>query len=950
MAAGRIKGITIEIGGDTTKLTKALSQVDSAINKTQQNLRDINKALKFDPGNTTLLKDKQVELAKQIEATEQRIKEEKAALEQLNEKLDQPFDLDHAEEFQKNAKAAEDLKLQIDLDTAALKDLENQARQSSSVLGTQMQLAGQKIQEVGQKIKSVGDGMKAFGEQLTTTVTLPIVAIGTKAVSSFAEVDKAMTLTNKTMGNTEEEAKLLDAAMKDAASNSTFGMSEAANAALNFARAGLDAEQAANAIAPAMNLAAGEAGNLDTVSKGLVGTINAFGDSFDQAEHYADVFAAACNNSALDVDTLSESMSVAAPIFNTAGKSVEDAALMLGVMANANIDANVAANSLKTGMARLAEPTKQAKKAMEEYGIAMSDIWNEDGSMKDMTVIQENLNKSFSKLSEQEQMAAAGAIFGKNQMSAWLAVINTAPAEVQALNDSLSNVDGTTREMSDAMMSGFGGSIEKLKSSIDVLMTTLGSLLAEYLTPIIEKIQSLVDEFMNLDTETQKDIVQWGMVAAAIGPVIVIVGTLVSKVGSIITVVGQITSGLGTLITSMAGVSGATGGLGAALTALTGPIGIVVAAVAAFAAGFAYLYATSEDFRNVINQLVGTLKDNFSKMLDEVKPKLQELGDRFNSLMTTLEPVFEGIFALVVACVNGIIATIGPVVDFISGIVEVIMGIIQAFFALFTGDWEGFWEGVETIIDGAVNAIEGILNIGVAFWEGVISTFGVNLKSTVTDMWEKVKTTIKNKVDVIKNNIEEKWTYIKEWLTTTLTNIWDKFKEIFSNIVDSVSQKIADVKTSIKEGMENAIDYLASLPSRFYDWGRDMISSLIDGIKDMIGDLADAAADVADTIASYIHFSTPDVGPLAKADTFMPDMIDTMIKGIDQNIPRLQKAMDGMAGSMASSMQGGGTTYTGTTNVNLTVYGAPGQDISALADVIEQRIAMHSIRRGAAGA
>ena len=79
-------------------------------------------------------------------------------------------------------------------------------------------------------------------------------------------------------------------------------------------------------------------------------------------------------------------------------------------------------------------------------------------------------------------------------------------------------------------------------------------------------------------------------------------------------------------------------------------------------------------------------------------------------------------------------------------------------------------------------------------------------------------------------------------------------------------------------------------------------------------------------------------------------MIDTMIKGIDQNIPRLQKAMDGMAGSMASSMQGGSTTYAGTTNVNLTVYGAPGQDISALADVIEQRIAMHSIRRGAAGA
>ena len=85
--------------------------------------------------------------------------------------------------------------------------------------------------------------------------------------------------------------------MEDAARNSTFGMSDAANASLNFARAGLTAEQAAAALAPAMNLAAGEGGDLDTVSQGLVGTINAFGDSFEKTGDYADVFANACNNS-----------------------------------------------------------------------------------------------------------------------------------------------------------------------------------------------------------------------------------------------------------------------------------------------------------------------------------------------------------------------------------------------------------------------------------------------------------------------------------------------------------------------------------------------------------------------------------------------------------------------------------------------------------------------------
>ena len=339
MAAGRIKGITIEIGGDTTKLVSALSKVDNAISKTQSNLRDINRALKLDPSNTALLKDKQVELSKAIEETKQKIQTEKEAYEQLSK----------ADKTPENVEKMRQLKTQIDLDTAALKELESQARQSASVLGTQMQIAGEKIKEVGDKVREVGDKIAGFGKEMTTKVTLPIVAAGAKAAKSFYAVDKTMVLTNETMGNTAEQAEMLDAAMQDAARNSVYGMDEAATATLNFARAGLTAEEAANTLAPAMALAAGEGGDLDTVSAGLVATINGFGDSFDNASDYADAFANACNNSALDINSLSESMSIAAPIFKTAGYNVKDAALYIGTMANAGIDAGEAANSLKTG-------------------------------------------------------------------------------------------------------------------------------------------------------------------------------------------------------------------------------------------------------------------------------------------------------------------------------------------------------------------------------------------------------------------------------------------------------------------------------------------------------------------------------------------------------------------------------------------------------------------------
>ena len=852
--ADRIKGLKIVLGADSSELIQAIYQANSAIKETQSNLNAINKALKFDPGNISLLKDKQQELSTVISETKEKLEDEKKALQELENKG-----------VDKTSQEFKDLKTQIDLDEASLKSLEKEMQNFGTVGGQVIKAMGEKMQEVGDKIKAVGDKIASVGSQLTTTVTLPIVAAGTAAVTSFAEVDKTMTLANKTMNNTTEEANLLNKAMEEAASNSTFGMNDAANASLNFARAGLKAEEAANAMAPAMNLAAGEAGDLDVVSGGLVATINGFGDSFDQAEHYADVFAAACNNSALDVNGLAESMSVAAPIFKTAGKGVEDAALMLGVMANAGIEANVAANSLKTGMARLAQPTKQAKEAMEQYGIAMGDIWNEDGSMKDMTVIQENLNKSFSKLSEQEQMAAAGAIFGKNQMASWLAVINTAPADVQSLADSLSNVDGTTREMADAMMSGFGGSIEKLKSSLDVLMTSLGGLIAEYLTPVIEKIQGLVDAFMALDEEQKQHIIQVAAVVAAIGPALLVIGKVVAAVGTIISTMGTIATFIG-------------GTLIPAITAISAPVLVVVAAVAALAAGFVYLYKTNDEFREKVTALIEGIKENFSAMVETVKPAFEELFSTikgivedvivgFGKFMVVAKPVFEFIATGIAGVVNGIMAAATPIVNAVNNITKMITSVVKALFSLLTGDFSGFVKHTKEGVQSMLEAIKNLLTAGLSYFKGLFSTFG------------------------------------------------------------------------------------SDLGAKAMQWGIDMINNLIDGIKSMVDKVGDAISDVADVIASFIHFSEPDRGSLANFHTFMPDMTKELVSGIEKGIPSVANAMNDLSKSMIPALDSrnfsAGNNYNTSNSVSINVYGAQGQDVNQLADIIQDKINSAVYNRGA---
>ena len=549
--AGNIKGITIEFRGDTTRLDKALRQVQNSTKNIDKELKQVDKALKFNPKSVDLWRQKQDLLKQKIEQTEQNLTDLKNAQAQLD-----------AKGVDKNSEEYRKLQREIITAESKLKTFKSQLRQVGNV----------KLKALSEQLKKIGKQLTDVGKNLTTKVTVPLTVAGGVAVNKFAEVDKIMQLTNSTMGNTEEQADLLNQAMKEAAASSTYGMQDAATATLNFARAGLTAEQAANALAPSMALAAGEGGELDTVSAGLVATINGFHGSFEDAGTYADIFANACNNSALDVNSLSSAMSVAAPIFSAAGYAVNDAALFMGVMANNGIEADKAANSLKTGLARLVSPAKDGAEMMDELDFS---ITNADGTMKNSVQVQKELHDKFAELSEAEQIAAASAIFGKNQMAPWLALINTAPGDVTALNEALSQ-NGTAMDMQSSMMSGFGGSIEQLKSGLDVLATSIGESLAPVLQVVINGLQKLIDWFNALSPETQSVISVIGILVAAIGPVLVIIGTLASSIGSIIGLVGTI--------------SAALPALGGAFAALAGPIGIAIAAIAAIIAIGVLLY------------------------------------------------------------------------------------------------------------------------------------------------------------------------------------------------------------------------------------------------------------------------------------------------------------------------------------------------------------------------
>lgn len=667
----RIKGITIEIDGDTTKLSKALSRVNSDVRKSQNELRDINKLLKLDPGNTTLLQQKYKALADSIDSTKTRLQTLREAEKQMTQSGDvgtQQWDALQREIVETEQK---------------LKSLNTEMDKFGSVSAQKVAAAGEKVKDVGQSIEGAGQKM--------LPVTAALTAVGTAGVMSFAEVDKTMQLTNKTMGNSEKEAESLEKAMKSAAAGSVYGMKEAANASLNFARAGLDAKQSAAALAPAMNLAAGEGGNLNTVSAGLVGTINGFHDSFDEAGHYADVFAAACNNSALDVDSLSNSMSVAAPVFSAAGYKVNDAALYMGVMANNGIDANVAANSLKTGLARLVSPAKEGATMMDKLNISVK---NSDGTMKSTIQIQKELHDAFAQLSESEQIAAASAIFGKNQMAPWLALINTAPSDVEKLNASLEECGGTTEEMANAMMNGFGGSLEKLKSSIDVLVYSIGEALAPTVQQVANFIQALVDAFNSLSPWQQELIVKIGLILALAGPLLIIVGNIIQAVGTIMTLAPAVVGLIGGITTAVTTIGGALQALWVIM--LANPIVLIIAAIAALVAAFVYFWNTSEEFRQFWINLWDNIKAAFQSFLDAAKGIFDSLvsaaANAWGNIKTTTSDMVEGAKNAAISGFENMRNTASDALSALRSTAQTV------------------WDGIVSLVSGAVERLKAMMN------------------------------------------------------------------------------------------------------------------------------------------------------------------------------------------------------------------------------------------------
>lgn len=586
-----------------------------------------------------------------------------------------------------------------------LRDEFTKPMEKSLDLMTQASKQGERTRK---SIAKFGKGVESAGKTLTAAVTLPIAGLGAASYKNFESVDKSLKLVQATMGDSKYATADLEEALKSAAVNSIYSMDDAASATVNFARQGWDAAQTANMLAPSMALAAGTATDLDAVTSGLGNALKAFGADASEAAHYTDMMTVAQAQANTNVQGLFDAMSVAGPIAKTVGWGFEDIATLTGVFGDASIDASEGANALKTGLARLAAPAKEGREAMKQLGI---NVFNADGSMKAMPEVIGELQRGFTGLSEQESLASASAIFGKNQMSKWLALINGPGIEsLQEMRDNISGASGQAQSAADAMVTP----LERLSSTFDVFKYTVGDTIASAVVPMIEKATELADKFRQLSPEEQQHIVKMALMAAAIGPVLLMFGKL-------IIFSSQVFGAISKLRGAIAGIKKATDIAKMGIGALTSPMALAVVAVAALIAIIAIVVTHFDQFKEAAGRAMQAIQPHIANL----QTSFAEFSAVAGPIITTLSDL---IGVMLVGAFEALMVGAGPVIDGIalifSGLGDTISGVIGLVVSLINGDWKGAIDNMKKIVEGPTKVIAGAFEAISGAVNGVASALG----------------------------------------------------------------------------------------------------------------------------------------------------------------------------------------------------------------------------------
>ena len=768
-----IKGLTIEIDGNTSELSKALKDVNSDLRGTRSELKEVERLLKFDPKNTELLAQRQKLLKDAVAGT----KEKLDLLRDAEKKVQEQFEKGEASQQQYDA-----IKREIIATERELKRLEERAARASS-----------KFLQAADSLDGAGKKMESAGKKLLP-VSAAVTGLGTAAVIAATKYETAMKEIQAITGYTADEMERVDQGIKDIAISTGKSVSDLAKDAKMLVEAGGDIDLMLAQMKHGADLAIATNTDYGQTFDFLSAAMKTFGYDHTQTQAVVDSLAATTTLTNLELAQLGDSFVNCGGSAAQAGLSIDEVCSILIMMSEAGLKGGAAGTALNAILKNLSTPTDKAADSLHELNV---ELYDNNGKSRDMLVVMQELEDALSGLDDETRKRHESIIFDSVAQKGWNMIVAEGVAEVAELSGELAaagdNFDGMGQAAGQAAMmnEGLQGQTNKLKATLESTGIEIGTIIVPYVQKLAEKVQEVIGKFSGFSDGQKKAAVAAGAVVAVLGPMLITIGRISQGIAALMKI-----KGVWTAATKIA--TAVQWALNAAMNA--NPIGLIILAIAALVTGIIYLWKNCDAFREGVIRIWEAIKKAFFTAFDAIKGFFTEtLPNAFNKvvdffknnwkalLQFILNP-FAGAFKLIYENCEGFR-------DFIDNLVAKIKGFFQ-----------NLWDGVKSTFSDMVEFVKSIIRAAI----GIVVSLAGGIKQAFTSAVEFVKSVFRAVIGIV--------TSLADGVKRAFMRVTDFVKSVFREIIGFIIGFFAAFGIDIVAVFKNTWDAIVNVFSAIGKW------------------------------------------------------------------------------------------------------------------------------------
>ena len=715
---------------------------------------------------------------------------------------------------------------------------------------SQLNLAQNQAQRLAvesSKSFQIGSALTGMGKVLSTAVTLPLLGIAATSIKVGNEFQAQMSRVQAIAGATGGELDKMKRQAIELGAKTAFSAKEAAQGMENLASAGFQVNEIMDAMPGVLDLAAVSGGDVAASSEAMASSLRAFGLEAGQAGHVADVFARAAADTNAETVDMAEAMKYVAPVAHSMGLSLEETAASIGIMADAGIKGSQAGTTLRGALSRIAKPTKAMVKSMDQLGVSFYDA---NGKMIPLREQIAQLKTATAGLTQEERNRHLVTLYGQNSLSGMLALLDAGPEKLDKMTNALINSDGAAREMAETMQDNLASKIEQMGGAFESAAIIIQQILEPALAKIVGGITKMIEAFVNMSPVGQKMVVIFAGMVAALGPLLLIVGTV---------------------MTTMVKLRIAMQFLGPAFMGTMGTIALVVAAFYALVAVFMIAYTKSERFRNFIDSLAPAIKKGLGIAVEWTAEKLKVLWEWLQKAAEKVKEFGSAISSKVANTLQQFGINLGQAGSSIGSFIS---------------------SGLERL-GGAFGKVGGVMSIaasvltkvGLAFF-GITGPLGLVISLVVSFLtaWARTGELNADGITQVFDNLTSTIQGAADMINQYLPIFVQKGTEILVKIIEGIANAIPGVVSVISQVIETLVNTLSSILPTILAAGVQILTALINGIAQALPTIIQAAIQIIMALFNGLIQALPTIISAAI------QIIQALIQGLVEALPAIIEA------------------------------------------------------------